>query len=229
MATIGVIRRSDRISDGDLAFYCKAVSDQVYECGAAWGIEPWPVVFYAKESGLPDDVKIVSVVDDVAMSNVLGYHDEWAGLISAQVLAQGPATACTLSHECLEMLVDPHVNRWVTLPDGKHSIAVEVCDTVEGDTYTETVEILGESRPVLLSNYCYPSYFDPRGAFPFDRMKRLGSGMPAQTPGGYYIQKDDNHNISNVFASGMPASFARKLTNPVSRTLRRLGNHGGDE
>ncbi len=226
---LGVIRRSDRISDGDLAFMCKAVNDQVFECATAWGIEPWPVTFYSKEAGLPDEVMIIAIVDDVAMAGTLGYHDDWAGLISAQVLAQGPATSVTLSHEALEMLVDPHVNRWATLPDGKHSIAVEACDPVEGDTYTETVEILGESRPVLLSNYVFPSYFNPRGVFPFDRMKRLASGMPAMTPFGYYIQRDDNRNISNVFASGMPPGFGRKLTNPISRTLRRLGNRGGDE
>ncbi len=221
---IAVIRRSDAISDGDLAFMCKAVNDQVYEAAEAWNCAPTPVAFYSRESNLPDDdVRVLSVVDDVAMVGTLGYHDAWAGVISAQVLAQGAYTSVTLSHECLEMMVDPGCNLWRTMLDGKRMTAVEACDAVEADTYLENVEILGEHRQVELSNYLLPAWFEPMGAFPFDRMKKLPAPF-TMSKGGYLIVRDDHNNISNVFASGLPQTFARKLANPLSRTHLRGGN-----
>ncbi len=224
---IGVIRRSNAITDADIAFMCKAVSAQVYECAEAWGLPPTPVAFYSKEEGLPDgDVRIMSIVDDDGSSGTIGFHDNWAGTISARVEAMGARTSIIISHEALEMLVNPNVNLWHTMPDGKRMTAREICDACESDTYIEPVSIMGETRGIEVSNYLLPSWFDPFGKFPFDRMSKLTAPFTMDA-GGYLIVRDDNRNISNVFASGMPARMARKLANPLSRTMRILaGNRG---
>jgi hypothetical protein len=221
---IGVINRSRTVSDADVAFWVKACSDQAIECATERGINPIPVAFYSSPDGLPSgDVRIISIVDSLDEPGVLGYHDDEFGVIYGMVLAQGDRTSVTLSHEILEMLCDPKCNRWITLPDGIRMVAEEVCDPVEADTYPVSVTIFGETRQVSISNYVLPSWFDPRGEFPFDKMRRLGSGMPTMRPGGYLIVRDDSGNVSNVFASKgiVPQTFSRKLSNALSRTLRR--------
>jgi hypothetical protein len=220
-----IIRRSTRISDGDVAFIAKACSKQAEECAAAWGIPPVTVAFYASETALPDDTRVLSIVDDDGQAGTSGYHDAWAGVIAAQAEVS-TRTSLTVSHEILEMMINPLLNRWHTMPEGKRSTPREICDAVQSDAYFEEVEIMGERRPVELSNFLYPSWFDPRGAYPFDRLRKLGSPFEI-APGGYLIVRDESNNISHVFASGMPAGFINKLTNPISRTLQIVsGNRG---
>lgn len=226
---IGIINRSRTVSDADIAFWVKACNEQAIECARSWGVEPTPVAFYSKAEGLPaGEVRIMTIVDDLDESGVLGYHDDEFGVIYGMVLAQGDRTSVTLSHECLEMLCDPKCNLWVTLPDGSRMVAKESADPVEADSYVELVTIFGETRGVGLSNYVLPSYFDPRGALPFDKMGKLGGGMPAMSPGGYLIVRDDLGNISNVWSSHAPVRMGAKLSNPLSRTLRRFGNRGSE-
>lgn len=227
---IAVINRCTTLGDGKISFWVKACSQQLEEFCAAWNIPVVTCAFYSKTSNLPDgDVRVLSIVDDVAMAGVAGFHDEWAGTVSAQVQAAGESTSWVMSHECLEMTKDPGCNQWVTLPDGSGSIAVEVSDPVQGDTYEVEAEILGETRRVTLANYVLPNYFHPQGAFPFDRLRKLPAGMPAMTSGGYYIRRDNYRNVTNVFASGLPTAMLTKLANPVSRTLRRQGNRGAGQ
>jgi hypothetical protein len=221
---IAVCNRSRNLSDHDLAFMVEACAAQVEEAAAAWGIPPVPVQLYRNGEGvLPPVCWVFTVVDSIDMTGALGYHDDWAGTIYGQILAQGDATSVTLSHECLETLVDRTCTGWRPLPDGR-DVALEVCDPCESDSYLQSVTIFGETRGVMLSNYVLPSWFDPAGQFPYDRLRRLGSGAPTQTPGGYILVRDQDGNVSNVFASGhMPARMIQKLSNPRSRTLRRLG------
>jgi hypothetical protein len=223
-----LIRRSTRISDGDLAFITKAVSAQAEECAAAWGIDPMTVAFYAKETNLPDgDVRVLSVVDDDGMAGTSGYHDAWAGVVQAQAQVSD-RTSFTISHEVLEMMVNPHVNRWHTMPDGKRSTPREVCDACQSDAYVVDAEILGETRKVELSNYLLPSWFSINGQYPFDKMGKITAPF-TMSQGGYLIIRDSSNNISNIFASGMPQRFAHKLTNPISRTLRIVSGNRGAE
>lgn len=223
----GLINRSATLSGLDLAFMAKAVSQQGVDFARDWGIETTPLVFYAREAGLPNDVRIMSVVDDVSAAGTLGFHDEWAGIISAQALAMGARTSRIISHEHLEMMKDPKCNLWWPMPDGKRWTAVEVCDAVQEDSYFVDVDIMGERRSIEVSNYILPAWFDEKSTGPWDKMGRL-RGPFTMSPGGYLIVRDAKRNVSNVFAAGMPAAFGYKLANPISRTLRRTGNRGGD-
>lgn len=225
MSQIAVINRSKTLDDTTLAFAVKACSLQVEECAAAWGIAPTAVVHYRNGDVLPSECRLMTIVDDLGMASALGYHDDFLGTIYGQVLAQGPRTSQTLSHECLEELVDPTCDHWRPLPDGKRSIAVEICDPCEADTYTVEVDIMGEHRTVELSDYVLPAFFDSTSRGPFDRLGRLPSAF-SMSAGGYEIIRDEGGNITNVFASTMPTRMTAKLTNPVSRTLRRMGNQG---
>jgi hypothetical protein len=222
----GVIRRSDFITDEDVAFAVKAVNKQGLEFAKDWGLsEPGPLAFYTSEDGLPGGgrVRIVSLVDDVSMAGVKGFHDAWAGEISAQVGVDAAWTV-TLSHEHLEMMGNPLLVRWATMPDGR-STPWEACDAVQADTYLENVELFGRRRDIALSNYLLPSWFDSRGKYPFDRMGKLEAPFSmVPNGGGYLIVRGQDRRISNVFAKGAPANLGSKLADPVSRlNLIRAG------
>jgi hypothetical protein len=72
-----------------------------------------------------------------------------------------PDWTVTASHECLEMLADPHGNRLVAgdSPNpkrpGRVEFLVEVCDPCEDPTLGYTV------NGVRVSDFYFPSYFDP--------------------------------------------------------------------
>lgn len=223
---IAVTSESAKLQDPDLAFLVAACNAQAAEYCAANGIPDVPVAFYSRGTVLPPGTTHAMVlVDDLDVAGALGYHDDAAGVIYGRVLVQDlDATGITLSHECLELIGDPTCDKWEPWSNGRQQ-AREACDRVEGDSYIETVTLLGETRGVSVSNYLLPAAFAPDSAGPWDRMGRLTS-WDGQTPGGYCIAMDAGGNVSNVFASrgAVPFSFARKLTNAQSRTLRRLRN-----
>lgn len=230
---IAIVNKSRSIPDDVLAYAAKACDQQVIECAAAWGVSPTPVAWYRSEANLPArDVRIMAIVDDIDAPGALGYHDFDLGVVYGRVLAQGIAgTSVTLSHECLEELLDPTCDRWMPMPDGR-SVALEVCDPVEADTYDVDVEIL-DSNPqkVTLSNYILPKWFEPAERGAFDRLGLLARPF-AMTEGGYMIVRDRAGNESNVFARPAPRlrmhslgsriHVAEKLANSETRLARRL-------
>ncbi len=238
MPQIAVINSSTKLDDSDVAFMVAACDAQVAECAVAWGIPATPVVFYASAAGLPaSNCRIMDIVDTIDAPGALGYHDDAAGVIYGRVLAHGADTAITLSHECLEELVDPTSDRYVAIGDGRE-IALEVGDPVEGDSYAMPATLFKgtsseETRDVFLSNYVFPEYFGLAGTNGrFDRMGKLTAPF-TMTPGGYSIIRDAAGNVGDVFARARRAPrlaaghlagavIQRKLAVPGSRLLRRL-------
>lgn len=218
---IAVINKSSRIPDDVLAFAAKACDAQVMECAAAWGIDPTPVAFYAREQGLPQSqVRIMAIVDEIDADGAAGYHDDALGVIYGRVLAQSNAdTGVTLSHECLEELIDPTCDKWRDMGGGRQT-ALEVCDAVEADTYEVDVEIVEETRKVVVSNYLLPKWFDPAATGNFDRMGRLKEPFTL-TDGGYILVRDRTGDVTSVFARRWNARLAQKQKNPDSRVRRR--------
>jgi hypothetical protein len=195
-----------------------ACDDQLAECARAWGLDPWPVTFVSSTDNLPQATTyVMAVVDTIDMAGAAGYHNDVNGVIYGKVLVRTvEQTGMTLSHECVEMLVDPDAQGW------RGDVALEACDPVEPDGYLWPVTILGETRQIRLSNYVLPSWFDPAGKAPFDRMGKVSAPLTS-SPGGYQIVRDDQGNQSTVFAArDMPASLAFKRDVPFSRVARRL-------
>lgn len=229
---IAIVNKSKRLTDDFVAFAAKACDDQVIECARAYGKDPTPVAFYAREQDLPArDCRIMALVDDIDAPGALGYHDFDLGIVYGRVLAtDNNGTSACLSHECLEELIDPTCDQWRAMPDGRY-VAFEICDPVQADAYAIPTTVMGEQRQVIVSNYVLPRWFDPAAAGGFDRLAKL-RGPFQMTPGGYLIVRDQRGNESNVFArprprlraSGMNAeiTIARKLRNSETRTARRL-------
>lgn len=106
-----------------------------------------------------------------------------------------------------------------------NGVVVHNCDAVEGDSYTKTVTmpITGETQDLLVSNFVLPSWYDETGSYPYDKMGLLQAPF-TMTQGGYLILRNSKTGVStNVFAStGKMAAVAHKLTDPDSRTYRRM-------
>lgn len=102
----------------------------------------------------------ITIVEEIDLNGVNGYH--WvddAGVPYAKVQYRNNFWPLTTSHELLEMLVNPYVNK-TKLVKGiddtgqEVEFLVEVADPVEDDDFGYKID------GVLLSNFYYPAFFD---------------------------------------------------------------------
>lgn len=225
-----LIRSSAKVTDTDCAFIAAAVNDQLAAAAAAWNLPTVPCCFYDRVDGLPlADVIVIHVVDDVNNPGSVGWHSVIAGLPISEVLAQDfDGTSVTVSHEALETLVDPSAVAWKPRGDGT-AVALEVADPVEDDPYPAAVLLGDEQRTVMLSNYVLPSWFDPSGVYPYDKLAKLKAPFQLDA-GGYMVVADASGTTSDVFArrrlsvGSLRAAGAvfSKLAKPNGRLMRRL-------
>jgi hypothetical protein len=224
---IALTSESDLVSDSELAFIAAACNAQAEEFCRAHGLPFVSVSFYARGTKLPSSTTYALVIrDQIDAPGAAGFHDvDGNGVPYGELLAQDPtSTGVTASHEIQELILDPPCDFWAPWSSGRRQ-AKEACDRVEADTYVQRVTVLGETRDVPVSNYLLPPAFVEGSAGPWDRMGLLKSWDEIR-PGGYCIVMNARGDVSNVFGDSrtVPQSFARKLTNPSSRTLRRLRN-----
>lgn len=148
------------------------------------------LLFYTRTQTIPANYWPLYIQDTADISGALGYHTETAsgrpfGRVFVKTAAQyGYNWTVTLSHELLEMMADPFVNLTVFSQTSNKTgklYAFEVCDAVEADAYGYLI------NGVLVSDFVYPSWFDPYQRAPgtkYDQMNRVR--VPFQIlPGGY--------------------------------------------
>jgi hypothetical protein len=115
---------------------------------------------------VPAGVMIINVKDKTDLAGAAGYHWTEDGLPVTYVFAKDDMAdgqgidglSSTLSHEVIEMLVDPDVNLYAVGVDPKDRrkkalFGCEACDPVQGNRYT----IDG----VAVSDFVYPEWFEP--------------------------------------------------------------------
>ena len=229
---ITVVNRSSLMSSTDVALAVRAAAWQLrYQAAPAWGKNPIPVVFSPTEQSAPPGSWVIGVFDDSDQAGTLGWHDLGQGdivygrVFVRPVLTHGGnaltaplSVASVLTHEVLETFVDPYCNLYADA-DGTRSIAVEIGDPVEGDSYV--IPVGGVA--VQVSNFVYPRWFDPTATTgPFDLMGKLHAPF-SMTPGGYLIVMKDGA-VSQVFGERFEQWRSTELkSSPLSRTARRLG------
>lgn len=221
-----LVTHSKKLSDVEIACIAEAVNQQLIECAHAWGVEPQPMVFYSDARGLPaSHCRIMDIVDTIDVPGATGYHTNDAGIIYGRVLARDVHdTSITVSHEALEMLIDPSAAEWRAMPDG-FAVAKEVCDPVQGDAYPVNVALGEIMRSVLLSNYVLPRWFTPGATGEVDRMGRIREAFE-MSAGGYMIIRDASGRQGNRWArfGGDRGRLALggRFANPDGRLARRL-------
>jgi hypothetical protein len=226
---IAILNQSTLVADSDVATMTEAIATQVqFDAAPIWDRAPAAVVFYTDPATVPETAHGIAIVDTIQdqPKGVQGFHTEdqggqlW-GVVAAkpeldnggQVLTGDWSVSSTLSHEVLEMFVDPNCNLWAS--DGKGSVySLEVCDPVEAPTYTVS--------GVSVSNFVTPSWFDPLAAetAQFDKLGQLTAGFSV-LPHGYmvYSTAGEKHQI---FGTGFPDWRKEMKTGPLARTRRRV-------
>jgi len=164
---IAVLNQSTRISNANAQIMTQAVAAQIrQDVAPVWDRAPAAVVYYSGPATVPAAAHGITIVDSLTgePKGTLGYHTEQAGKLwglvaanpsldsGAAVLTGDWSVSSILSHEVVEMFVDPNCNLWASNDAGR-AYSFEVCDPVEAPTY--------DVNGVSVSNFVTPSWFDP--------------------------------------------------------------------
>lgn len=226
---IAVLNQSTVVANADVATMTQAIASQVqFDVAPIWDRAPAAVVFYTDPTAVPAAAHGIAIVDTIQgqPTGVLGLHSEdqagqmW-GVVAAQpeldnggqVLTGDWSVSSTLSHEVLEMFVDPNCNLWAN--DGKGSAySLEVCDPVEAPTYTLS--------GVSVSNFVTPSWFDPLApaSAQFDKLSKLTAGFSI-LPAGYLTYQSGNKE-QQQWGTAYPNWRKEMKTGPWARTRQRV-------
>lgn len=165
------------IGEGDLKRFVAAVQRQVTEdFQPAWGIGAQLVLARSKDE-VPErayQIVVYKTAKDADDKDYLGYHYSPNGYPVANIfldtdLEEDKTISDTLSHEVLEMIVDPSCNLYAYRPSDtgrpERIYFYEVCDAVQCQHY----DIDG----VSVCDFAYPEWFENNwkpGSRKFDRL-----------------------------------------------------------
>ena len=189
---VAVLNATTEMTNDEVAQAVAAVQIQVHrDFAQVWQIDA-SLEFVPAGQKAPTDSWWVVVLDYSDLGGALGYHDlTSAGLPMGKVFAatdkaNGLSWTVTLSHEILEMLVDPNINRtaFQITPTGSLLHAYEVGDACEADQFAYSIE--GQ----LVSDFLYPAWFYPlcqRAQFDYRNQIRQPFDL---LPGGFSLVYD---------------------------------------
>jgi hypothetical protein len=187
----------------ELAAVAAALDKQVTrDFGPIWGVSATVSAFHQLED-VPEDYLKLYIREAIGSQGAFGVHRDDHGQVFALVefRSDWPLWA---SHELLEMLADPSLNRMVAgdspkTGQGRVEFLVEVCDPCQSPEHAYPV------NEIHLSDFVTPQYFDPV----FNAGNRYsfnGSiGKPHEVlPGGYLSWRTpDDHFWQADFQSGV--------------------------
>ena len=228
---IAIVNQSTLVTDAEASTMTQAIASQVrLDAAPVWDKAPAAVIFYTDPTSVPATAHGIAIVDTIKNQpqGVLGFHTEdpggklW-GIVAAKpsmdagakVLTGDWSVSSILSHEVLEMFVDPNCNLWANNDAGR-TYSFEVCDPVEAPTY----EVHGHN--VSVSNFVTPSWFDPLAAktATFDQLGLLKAPF-SLLKGGYlvYASAGKEHQ---TFGDELPEWRREMKQGDMARTHRRL-------
>ena len=190
MIQIQFLNLSTALSQSDAAAIVKAVAVQVTrDFYPLWGINAHLYLAPSGQQTPTPGYWTIGFFDNADQAGALGYHDLTAdGLPLGKVFVKttldaGDLVSVTASHETLEMLADPDINRAAEFDDPQGApakfYAYEVCDACEDDSLGYQI------NGITVSDFVTPAYFEQfQTATKFDLEKHISA--PFQIlPGGY--------------------------------------------
>ncbi len=165
MRTIQIVNHSTVVTDQQLAPIVAALQIQVSrDFAPIWDVDAH-LVMVGKGQPVPAGTWQLLILDDADQAGCLGYHDMTAdGLPLGKVFARtdltsGSSLSVTVSHELLEMLADPFIDRVVAVDLGRLQgklYSLEVCDACEDDRLGYQI------NGVQVSDFITPYFFHAR-------------------------------------------------------------------
>lgn len=220
------------ISDGQAADFASAVATQVHrDFAPAWNLRA-SIRFIPTGHKVPPGCAWIKLAGTSDEAGALGYHDETpeglpVGYVFAKDDAKYGADPCiTLSHEVLELLLDPRISD-VVFRDQRSGVAgdefhaKEACDAVEADELGYAVTVGGHVYHV--SDFVLPDYFDEVATAQvrrFDFMGHLHAPF-SLAPGGYQSFYVPGKGWDQRTADSTPEELAARK-GPLSRLALRV-------
>lgn len=199
---ISVVNESARVSDAEAAVMVLAVGKQLArDVAPIWGLMP-ALEFVPKGGTIAAGSMLCTLSDTPDIPGAAGYHYLQSNGIPAikvftfdggSALKGANAVSVTLSHEVIELTLNPDANLWADGRDGA-DYAREGCDSPEAQTY--------EVDGVAVSNFVYPEFFNPSApsGSKLDYLEMLTA--PFETaPDGYQLRRTEPGRVTQVFAS----------------------------
>jgi hypothetical protein len=218
MITVALTNESKSLKDSEVKKIVRALQTQVSKhFYPHWGIDA-RVVFYPRGQQ-PADAWWLVCLETSDVASALGYHDTTpAGLPLGKAfvgsdLQYGYAPSVTMSHELLEMLGDPEINRVVQVGDTEF-FSYETCDACEADQYAYKV------GDVLVSDFVTPSWFCPSFPGPYDYAGHIAKPLDL-LPGGYIGVWSPHGGWTQKIAEGSPHEHAARPRVGSRRERRR--------
>lgn len=193
---IAVINQSTCMDDNAVETIAAAVQAQVTDhLEPAWELPPGATLaFVPKGSEPPPRVAQCVVLDDSDQANALGYHEitkEFQPLAKCFVrscMNLGVLPSVDISHEVLEMLVNPHLENTALRTMGSQASRWyfrEACDAVQDDRDGYTYGTIG----LQVSNFVLPGFYEVGSVGPWDHLGQLKAAYEIKI-GGYLAYYD---------------------------------------
>ncbi|CAD6547852.1 hypothetical protein ACFQ3P_25785 [Paraburkholderia sabiae] len=188
---IAILTESPNVDLRELNRVVAAISKQVnFDFFPIWKIPAVISTYGASEDVPPNSYRVVVVSHSILIDGreVMGAHrgKDKSGNPFALVSDKGDHWSHTLSHEILEMLVDPTLEQYRPGKWAGHDVSflVEICDPCQGIPY----DIDG----VAVSSFITPRYFDEQKHDNTDYSWRGSIDEPLTcAPGGYLVWRAD--------------------------------------
>ncbi len=236
---IAVINESTLLTNEEVRKMTGAVQKQIsWHVAPSWNQKNISVAFYPDKTKIPTGAWIVNMLDNADQAGILGYHSINNDIIDGFVFAkpvldnsgvklhdpnnnQNFSVASVLSHEICEMVGDRYANFWADGPQIAQGseYALELCDPVESTLYDIT---LTDGTLVSVSNFVYPTWFNPMGTVkdaPFDFLRTLSKPF-SMSRGGYMIVAQAG-KVSQVFSESMLEWRKELKKNEFARNKRK--------
>lgn len=204
MKRLVVVNASPLLSDKDVQARVKPLQTQIdRDFMPHWQhkVEPVHVEFAGIDDipDLPPDCWPIFLNRHSTDAGALGWHDDdpsqnirvYSRVFVGDCLRFGLNWGVTLSHEALELILDPDIRRVWRMPDGRLA-AFEAADAVEADDLA--YDIGGHK----MSDFVLPAYFSTSHRGPFDFKHHLHKPCPALMPGGYMSISDAAGNWTQI-------------------------------
>ena len=227
------------LPDTDAAHIVEALNIQNKDVVAAWGAAKQAShVLVATAAAAPAGAVLAYFLYNSDVAGALGYHDvdpngnPYIRVFVETILSNNGTTltgslsvSVCAGHEADEEDVDPSCTSTATAANGD-VWALEVGDPVESSSYNITV---ADGSVVAVSDFVYPSFFDPQGTAPFDHTGVVTAPFTI-AQGGYaiinnqpvYGTQSGSGRTSNLTAAGYPEWRWEMKRFPRSRTARRI-------
>lgn len=223
--TISVLNPSTVVSDDEVEALVPVLQKQIVSFRDSWNTDA-ELVFVPKDQTPATGSWWISVLDNSDQAGALGYHDVTnEGLPLGKVfagtdLANGYKVSVTFSHELLEILADPEINRCVFLQKKNGSgviVAYESCDAVEADALGYDID------GVTVSDFVTPRWFMPGFPGPYDFLEHCSKPLQL-LPGGYISVFDVTKGTGWQQVTADEAVDLQEEADPMARSSARAAS-----